>query len=257
MARKFRVSSAPRRCGRRIVIYGESGTGKSTLASLAPNALFLDVEDSTKDIEGVKRVEGIESFADVLEAVRDESLTSDYRYIVIDTATVLFGLMVRDHVLETIPKANGGKAESIEHYEWGKGFVHIQDACMDAMASFDRIVEKGKSIVLLAHATTATVPNPNGDDYLQFQPDIIDNGRSCRVRSRLVGWADEVWFLEIEKTVESGRAKGAGTRNLCLAAKPHFVAKSRALGDVDELFIPKGDDGGLWSMIDGGGTNES
>ena len=55
----------------RILIYGPGGIGKSTLASLAPGAVILDIEEGTREIDA-SRVEGIETFDELRACLRSD-----------------------------------------------------------------------------------------------------------------------------------------------------------------------------------------
>ena len=46
----------------KVVVYGPEGIGKSTFASHFPDPLFLDIEDSTSQLD-VKRIPDINSWA--------------------------------------------------------------------------------------------------------------------------------------------------------------------------------------------------
>ncbi len=45
------INKGKRDRARRVLIYGENGVGKSTLASCFPNPLFLNIEDGVGDLD--------------------------------------------------------------------------------------------------------------------------------------------------------------------------------------------------------------
>ena len=52
----------------KVVVYGPEGIGKSTFASHFPDPLFLDIEDSTSQLD-VKRIQGINSWEMLLSLI--------------------------------------------------------------------------------------------------------------------------------------------------------------------------------------------
>ena len=65
----FSITSGRIPGAKKIVIYGPEGIGKSTLASQFPDPVFIDTEDSTKDMN-VKRLDKPSSWQMLLDEVR-------------------------------------------------------------------------------------------------------------------------------------------------------------------------------------------
>lgn len=248
---EFSISAGRQQGAQRVVAYGPGGVGKSTLASLLPGrTLFLDVERSTLDLD-VERIDSISSFGQ-LRAVLQSALLEPYSSIVIDSATKVEELAIA-HTLATVPHEKGGRVASIEGYGFGKGYQHVYDTFLLLLADLDRIVEKGKNVVLICHECISDVPNPQGEDFLRYEPRLqCPKSGKASIRNRVVEWADHVLFLGYDVFAEDGKGKGSGTRTIWPQERPDHIAKSRKLVDP----VPWNDkaDGSIWSAIVGGGA---
>ena len=82
----FSITSGKLPGAKKIVIYGPEGIGKSTLASQFPDPVFIDTEDSTKDMD-VKRLPKPSSWTMLLDEIRYVRDTPEIcKTLVLDTA---------------------------------------------------------------------------------------------------------------------------------------------------------------------------
>lgn len=228
--------------GQKIVIYGKSGIGKSTLAAMADNAIFLDVDNGTSNLvhpetkEPLNHVRGIESFQDLRDALAQEGLFPKGCTIVVDTITMVETL-AEQYVLDNIPK-DGKQMRSIKQYGWGDGDRHVLDTMRLLLTDLDRQVRVGNNVILLAQLDQATVSNAEGADYLEDGPKLLHR-RNCSIRTAVVEWADQVFRvgyadLTVYKDDEKARAgkvvDGDAERAVFSGGAQHFIAKSRPIG---------------------------
>lgn len=68
----------------KVVVYGPEGIGKSTFASHFPDPLFLDIEDSTSQLD-VKRIPDINSWAMLHGIIEEIAKEKPCKTLVIDT----------------------------------------------------------------------------------------------------------------------------------------------------------------------------
>ncbi len=233
--------------GEKIVCYGETGLGKTTLFSMLPDPIFIGVDDGGRRIlnpktgEANRRVEGIETYEDVRAALSQPDLFPKGSSCIIDTFT-LFETWAEQHVLDTIslPKS-GGKAKNIKHYGWNDGSSHVLDAIRLVLQDLDGLVRQGVNVGLLCQEQALTVANVSGMDYLQACPKL-HHDRQYSVMSEVCAWADHVFrlaYLDAEVRADGEKQTGKiigsdTTRAIYIQGAPYFRAKSRTLGQFKD-----------------------
>ena len=246
----------PESGGEAVVIYGTGGIGKTSLAALAPKPVFFDLDLGAGKYRGadgskLKGVPNIEEFGTLRAALHDTAALVDYKTIVIDSATALQQLAER-HVIETVPHEKGNRIRSIEDYGFGKGYQHILEAFRLVLSDLDTHRRAGRHVVLVAHSLTCMVPNPEGEDFLQYQPDLQEPPKTGRIRSAVRNWCDHLVYIGADIAVEHGVALGCGSRAIYCQEMPHYWAKSRTLSE--SILYAKGDDT-FWLQLLGARAN--
>jgi len=215
-----------------LVIYGQEGTGKSTLGSHAPEPIFLDLEDGTAHLD-VPRFPRPETWPEVLEAI-DSLRTGEhgFRTLVIDTADRLEALIWA----EVCKRA--GK-QSIEEFGFGGGYTAALDEWRLLASRLDGLrTARGVGSIILAHSHVKTFKNPEAEDFDRYEMKLHQKAGSF-----LREWADAALFARFEVLVKKGgkneRARGVDTgdqptRMLCTQRRAAFDAKNR-LGLPPEL----------------------
>ena len=245
---RFAITSGRIAAPQRVVLYGPGGIGKMSLAALARNPIFLDLEEGSRELD-VQRVEGVESFSQLLEVLRSEILDG-YDTIVIDSATKAEEFAVA-HTLKTVPHEKGHHVDSIEGYGFGKGFTHVYETFLLLLQELDAQIRRGRNVILVSHDCDENVPNPHGDDWIRYEPHLQrPKSGKASIRNRVVQWADHVLFLAYDVVADDGKAQGGGTRTIYPAERPSHIAKSRLLADPMDFADPS--DGSIWDAIFGG-----
>jgi hypothetical protein len=257
-SRLAKVQKARIRSPNRINIYGPEGVGKTTLACSAPNAILLDIEDGSSELE-VARYPFRDgptghvprTFGEVVAAVDDlTSSTHEYKTLVIDSADKLEALiwkfmLERDSVVSARnPKAT--PLESIEDYGYGKGYNTAVEEWRAFAARLDRLrYAKGMDIVIVGHAQVRTFKNPEGEDYDRYQLRINEKAASF-----LKEWSDVTAFMcfedDAKKSSKYGRPKGFSTgrrilrtsRSAAVDAKSRISLPDEVAVDIDNPWAP-------------------
>lgn len=251
-AKQFAVKRGVIAEAHKLVIYGPGGVGKTELCSLLSQVgiepLFVDLEGSSSFLDVARLDPAPEMFEDVRDALHGD--LSGFGAVVVDSFTKLEEFAV-DFVIRTIPHEKGPsvKISSIEHYGWGKGYVHIYEAMLLILQDLDAIARQGKHVILIAHELTTKVPNPAGEDFLQYQPRLQSPPTQGKLRERVKEWCDHLLYIGFDRFVsKDGKASGGGSRTIYPTEQATHWAKSRLLSEAFEY--QKGD-AELWRALFG------
>lgn len=223
----------------KLMLYGLSGVGKSSLAAKLKKPLFLDFEGGLNYL-GVDRSTQYtnldEFYQDLVELYRKaEAGNREYDTIVIDSVDWMVRKVVekaagidRHNLSETLNRSNGG-------YGNGKQVLenHIRTKLLPFLVTLNKI---GYGICLVAHADRKDLMDADGVDVERVTPKIDVNTMNV-----FVEWVDNVFYL---KNID-------GERYLVLEGDSNVLAKNR-LGlsgeikladlDINKLLMPtKGD----------------
>ena len=222
----------------KLMLYGLSGVGKSSLAAKLKNPLFLDFEGGLNYL-GVDRTPqylDLDAFyKDLVELYRKaEAGKREYDTIVIDSVDWLVRKVVekaagidKHNLTETLNRSNGG-------YGNGKQVLEnqIRTMLLPLLVSLNK---QGYGICLVAHAERKDLMDADGVDTERIAPKIDVN-----TMNTFVEWCDNVFYL---KNIN-------GERYLVLEGDSNVLAKNRLeltgevkLVDIDinKLLMPKGD----------------
>jgi GTPase SAR1 family protein len=209
----------------KIVIYGPEGIGKSTFASMFPNALFIDTEGSTKYMD-VARLPKPCSWSMLMDDVRHVYVHPEVcNTLVIDTADWAEKLCSEDLC------AKSQKA-GIEDFGYGKGYVYLVEDFGKLLNMLEEIVNMGVNVVFTAHAQMRKFEQP--DEMGAY--DRWEMKLQKKTAPLLKEWADAVLFVNYQTYVVNvdgqGTSKGknkaqGGRRVMYTSHHPCWDAKNR------------------------------
>jgi hypothetical protein len=163
----------------RVLIHGQEGVGKTTLAAKFPKPVFLQTEDGTPAGLTMPTFGLLPSYADMREALA--ALCNEphgFRTAVVDSLDKLEPFIWND-VCET------NHWPSIEAPGYGRGYVIADKWWRDFLAGLDWLRrERGMTTVLLAHSAVETVNDPRAPAYTSYQLRLHKRARGDRL-SRL------------------------------------------------------------------------
>jgi len=254
--KKFSVVSCGNELnGKKIIIYADTGMGKSTLASLAPRPIFLPLDEGIEELkhpltgEPLNKIDGVESFQDVRDVLGTLSLFSNGDTAVVDTATILQDL-AEVHVVRNIPTEKGAKVKNIMGYGYNKGYKHLYNTMKLVLQDCDGLIHHGKNVILIAQAAIHNIANPSGEDFLRAGP-RLHKDKSWDIEALYCEWADYIFRIDYQDVfVKEKKVTGETTR--CVATKPevYFRAKSRtSLASV--ISFETTQDDSLWQFLFG------
>lgn len=233
-------SKTAKKTGHRVVEFGEGGIGKTTLACMAPGPVAIfDLDDSLPRLQAgfiqqgldVRQVEGCDSW-EAIRCMLHGDGWDGIETIVIDSITKAEELAIA-HTLATVPGEGGSRVTRIEGYGYGKGYQHVYDTFLPLLGDLDQHIRVGRNVILVAHCTPSNVPNPQGNDWIRYEPRLqTTSGWKASIRLRVREWADHLLFIGYDVSVnKDGKGVGSGTRTMYPTELPHCMAKSRTLSE--------------------------
>jgi AAA domain len=210
----------------RILIHGQEGVGKTTLAAKFPVPVFLQTEDGAPagfEISTFGLLSSFTDFRDALSALATDQ--HNFGTVVTDSLDAVESLVWR-----AVCASQGWP--SIESPGYGKGYVAADNWWNDILNGLEFLRrERHMQVVLLAHGAIETINDPRATSYTSYQLRLHK-----RARGLVQDWCDAIGFLAPDlniMTEEAGfgkkraRADGGSERWLHFEARPSFVAKNR------------------------------
>lgn len=223
---KFTITKGKIKSAQKVVIYGPEGIGKSTFASRAAGALFIDVEGSTKQLD-VRRLPKPQSWAELCEEVdyiaKNPELCGT---LVIDTFDKAEELCIRDLCAKY--HKNG-----IEDFGYGNGYVYVKEEIGRMLDRLENVIDAGVNVILTAHAQIRKFEQP--DELGAYDRYELKLGKktSSQTSPLIKEWADAVLFANyktystaVDDKGKKHKAQG-GKRVMYTSHHPCWDAKNR------------------------------
>lgn len=212
---------------KKTVIYGPEGIGKSTFASRFPDPLFIDTEESTKELD-VARLPAPSSWQMILEEVQYVRDNPDLcRTLVIDTADKAQKYAIDEMCAEH-------QCKSVEDPGYGKGYVYVFEKFGKLLNLLDEVVDRGIHVVITAHAAMRKFEQPDElGSYDRWEMKLVSS-KNCNVSAMMREWADMVLFANYkthtvseDKEGKKKKALGSGQRVMYTTHHSCWDAKNR------------------------------
>jgi len=244
--------------GDKVLLYAKSGMGKTTLAAMAPNPVFIGLDDGGRKIkhpktgENLVHIRNIETFEDVLAVLNQLESFSSFDSIVIDTLTKLEELAL-DYMFRTIT-VSGRRVQNIEEYGYGKGYRYLLDTMRLLLAPLDNLVRHNKNIILICQKKLTKVSNAGGEDFVEDAP-ALSHRENASVMQQFIEWSDYVFLIDYEAIATAGKkASSRCDRVIRTAPEIHFEAKARGsmFHNIDTVTFRDKTDDSIWQFLFGG-----
>jgi len=204
---------------RRIVVYGEPGSGKTTCVADIDNVLFFDLNNGSEMLDVRRyafrpddqlRGHVPNTWDDLMNGIRAVYKNpAGIGTVVVDLWTDVERLAV-DHIIQRDAPAEGRvkSGNSLERYGYGAGKQALYDQCREILGAFDKLTTKGVAVVVIAHSIVVKKNNPGAPDYDHHVIQALDV-KEVSMSRHLFGWADEVAYMHFDdKTAKVSGKRG-------------------------------------------------
>ena len=197
--------------GKFILIYGQPKTGKSTFGSQLPRALFMNFEQGTNALAGIRSMP-IMKWTDakkVLSELRQPKAREMYDSIVVDTASIAWQLCEK-----YICQREG--VDSIRDIPWGGGWTMLKNECQEF---WREITLLGFGILFIAHSKDkpTEMRDEDGEAITAVCPDLPN--QCYTIINSIV---DIIGYLQVQMNPD-----GSSERFLYTRSTPYVFAGSR------------------------------
>lgn len=203
----------------RIVMYGPEGVGKTTLASLFPHPIFIDIEGSTSEIE-CDRIKAT-SYEEVKSSCR--MLCDDpqgYKTVIIDSVDWLEMKMA-----EWLCEENDW--DSIEDPGYQKGFTQLGEEMFRFLSSMTDFADKGIHVVLIGHSAIQKMELPDQKGNYDFF--TIDLHK--KVLPAVKEWSKAIFFINWKTKLinDIDDKKGTKSKKKAVGSQDGYIYTSHSV----------------------------
>lgn len=197
--------------GKFLLIYGLPKTGKSTFGSQLPRSLFLNFEQGTNALAGIRSVPILRwtDFKKVLSQLRKPQAREMYDSIVVDTASIAWQLCE-----EYIKQRES--VDSIRDIPWGQGWNMLKTEFSEC---WREITLLGFGILFIAHSKEkpTEMRDEDGNAISAVCPDLPNNAYTI-----INSIVDIIGYLQVQMNPD-----GTTERFLYTRSTPTIFAGSR------------------------------
>lgn len=189
--------------GIKVVIYGQEGVGKSTLASCFPGAVFIDCEGSTTrmNVRRLQKPTSWQMLCDEVEFVRQKHAERGYQTLIFDTFDWAERLALDD--ICATHKVNG-----IEGLNYGKGWEYEKEMIGRFLDMTERLIAEGVNVVFLCHAIARKTTAPEVMEEYDHWELKLGSKTTNKIAPLLKEWSDMTLFLAFRTNVIATDDKG-------------------------------------------------
>jgi len=219
-----------------IILFGKPKCGKTTIASLLPNNLLIDLEDGSDFVSGMKvKATTVESLRDIIIALQKSE--HQYDFITLDTATILEDVILplANQLYRATPMGKSWEIDKktglpnpnadVKTLPQGGGYLYVREAYKKIINSFTPYPKK--ALILLGHSADKLI-DKDGKELSTMEIDLTG-----KLKRLIPAKADALGYVyrKKNKTIISFE----GGDNTVVEARPeHLRGKSIIVAESDE-----------------------
>jgi hypothetical protein len=215
-----KIESKPLRKPPVVVVYGESGIGKTRFAASAPQPVFLDIEKGASYLDVPKvqpsSLAEVNGWLDVL--LRDKH---DYKTLVIDSLDWL-EMLIHKHVCEESGAADIADKRN-DATAYGRGHIRALNKFIAVREKLESIrTERGMAVIITAHSIVKRFDDPVEGGYDRH---VLKTHE--RIHGACVEWADAVMLAKKKHVLGADGKTREGDRILLSSGTLSAIGKNR------------------------------
>ena len=211
------ISKTRRMRAPKVVISGPNKIGKTTFASMAPNAVGILTEDGADAVDA-SAFPLCQSLDDVYSAI-GTLLNEDHQFesVFLDSLDWLEPLL-HQHVCQA------NKWASIEAPGYGKGYIAAAEEWRNLLSGFEALrQQKNMAVILIAHDKIKHFESPMHDGYDQYVLKLHDRAAALvQEWADVIGWANyRIVTTQSDAGFGNKETKARTTGERILHVEPH------------------------------------
>lgn len=223
--------------GIKVVIYGQEGVGKTSLAARFPGAVFIDCEGSTSkmDLRRLPKPTSWEMLNQELQYVLQTHKEKDYGSVIIDTFDWAERL-----ALQALCQAKG--VNGIEDFGYGKGWEYEAESVGKFLDFTEELISAGINVILNCHAITRKASVPEIDAEFDHWELKLGNKTTNKIAPLLKEWSDLTLFCAFKTNViatddKGKKHKAVSSKRVMYTTKTAWWDAKNRFGLPEELLL--------------------
>lgn len=212
-----------------LILFGKPKAGKTTIVAALENNLIIDLEGGSQYMDAMSiQARNIEDLGNIANAIRTEikeTGAQPYKYITIDSGTVLEEI-VRPFALKLYNQTPMGKSykDDVLKLPNGAGYMYIREAFEKVRTMFMELTEH---FILVCHCKD-TMINKEGKEMSEMSVDLA--GKLARIT---MAASDAIGYVYRNKKQTIVNFNGGGD-TICEARAPHLRGQEIVIAESDE-----------------------
>jgi len=196
----------------KILLYGQSGIGKSTWASKIKDGIFLATEPGLGQLDAMQQP--IKSWEDMLGYCREISRGEHgFKTIIIDTLD-----QMHRYAEQFIAKKY--KVDHVGDLDFGLGYAHVKDEMIRVLLKLGSLPY---GLVLIAHCSDEEITTRTGK-YTR----VVPSGLPKKVRCFVEAYTDVILYAECIQSTDGSTNEITDKRVVHTQTSPFYIAKDRS-----------------------------